>query len=1518
VSRSRIGKVVAVVFGGLTALVAVAVLGASVVLQGPRLGAIIQRALPENRGKLEIGGVGWSLRALADLITDVPTPITLDGLRIIDPEGTVVLDVPHLEARIKLRTLMAGSFSIHDLKVGKAVWRFAAMNGGAGAIGFLAALEPKTPPPPRPPGAPREAKGAGSFFHIVNADLTDLNAIFDFPGAWGLELRHARAAASLIQSTVDPLHPIFGFDAGPIVAAGGGWLRIMDDNLLPFDKVVINRIATTPEHPDDIFLDLREGRTGKTVLLGKGFFTGIYGATSVPGADLHVDFHDAADAFNQVIAGKKIEGLILSGADAHAEADLHGTFAALKISARFAGLDVAYAPYRALGLGLGLTFDGQTMKVDVQDLHFAAPGGGQARLGARFDANQMKLAADLRLSALTTDSYLPPGLQPLGGGHLSGRLHADANLAPTGPSVAIRGLDLSLDRRRAGGLPRSIRLHGDAAGSSSRVKTTGLTVEIPGATATAVGEVKLSRQVVALALSLVATDLARVLESLGLPALGKSAHIAARIDGAIASPHASGDATVLGLALGGDRVLPELRAKFGLDAGLARLDAASTNFFGGSLRARGKVRLYERTTRRLLQAPIVNLELGLNEVDIGAASGSALVKGHLSLDARISGPTNHLSGTVRIPGREPIVVAGEAIRLGPVEAELVGQTVTIKQFRVERVAGGVLSIAGTAGVAGTGGGLERTSLSLDVALDALSLTGLPMVAAAGLELKGSVGAKLHVGGTVARPLVDGVIRLVGIGAGGANLGDGQIEIRPDDAAQLSGAPVGALALVTRGELFDRRFVVDARVAQEAAGFAAHVTVEFSKLVLESLVPQLVALGDGKGLASGRVQVDIEPGHPLQADLVLSELWVSIARLSETTPGESTVERLELRATRPVSARVAGTRISLDDLSLATDGGDLHAQGVLEGRQLTGDLKGHLTLDLLQPFVHDYLDKVSGDIEVAVTAQGLVDQPVLRGSLVIHDPVHLRPKGFDTDVVLASGEISLDPRGAELRKLAIVVDGAKTELDGRLNLGAGFRPESVDAHLDGEVSARLLGYVGGEMLADAQGRARIKADVKGRLDNPVVNAWLGLGTITFRLRDTGTQVEVQSGVVEVTNDGVLLRNVRVLIDEQGKLVIGAAGIRPGRLELRRLVPLELGRLDFPLHGEQLSYRSPGSYELDDLAFDLNLLGDLKDGFQLGGEVRIIAGRYVQDFKLSNLVLSPRVNESAVRPFYEGKPLLENLALDLTVRTVGDAFVVQNNIAPEIHIDVALHVGGTLSETTLAGDVRPTDGRFRIPVLRGDFDLVPNVNHVTFVETKSVADGDTPDIQIEAQNSVVDAAGVEHLVDMNIHGPVREMQIDLSTADGLDRSQTALLLLTGRTTTASDRQTSQNPTIGANVSTGFDIAGQATRDTIANLMEPIIGDTFERWIGAQLRLTVGPDGFEGRVVKRISRYTNFQLEALQGFQGTGRQTLQFDQWLRDYFTISLGAQRLVLPQQPGLNENPPVNASLELRWDFAIRR
>jgi hypothetical protein len=146
-----------------------------------------------------------------------------------------------------------------------------------------------------------------------------------------------------------------------------------------------------------------------------------------------------------------------------------------------------------------------------------------------------------------------------------------------------------------------------------------------------------------------------------------------------------------------------------------------------------------------------------------------------------------------------------------------------------------------------------------------------------------------------------------------------------------------------------------------------------------------------------------------------------------------------------------------------------------------------------------------------------------------------------------------------------------------------------------------------------------------------------------------------------------------------------------------------------------------------------------------------------------------------------------------------------------------------------------------------------------------------------------------------------------------------MLTGRTSMdTSQRFGTQNPTVGANINTGADVAGQLTRDAVANLMEPYIDDTFQRVTGLNLRLTVGPDGFEGRIRKRVSRYLNFQADTLLGFQNQSRQSLQLDLWLLDYLSFGGGLQRITLSSQQGVPETLPLSGNLELRWDFAIRR
>jgi autotransporter translocation and assembly factor TamB len=1501
--------------GAIVGLLALVVLGASIVLQGPRLGRLIEGALPANKGKLQIGGVTWHLRALADIISDEPSPVAVDGLRIIDPEGTVVLDVPHLEARVKLRTLIGGSFSIHDLRAPRVLWRFAAMQHEEG-IGFLAALAPKTPPPPRPPGTP---DGPGSLFEITGSELGDLDAIFDFPHAWGLELRHAHARASLIQSTVDPKHPVFGFDAGPVVAAGGGYLRIMDDNTLTFDKVSIRRVATTPDWPDAIFLDLEGGDTGRSQLAGKGMFTGIYGPNDEPGINLHAEISNAADALAAVVAGKNIPGLTIApqagapGGTDHVVIDMHDTFAKLKVGAAFRGLDVGYETNRALGLGFDLGFDGGAGRVDVRNFGFGAPGGGRLDLDAHLDTNRLALDAGLRFTDFQTSSYVPRGLRAMAGGRLAGRIDAEADLGRK--SARIKRLDLRLARAQAAGLPRSVRVHGEAQLGADRARTSGLTVEVAGASATAKGTVDLERRLVELGLDVVAFDLGRLLGELGLPPLAKDARLSVTARGPFDDPEASGDAVVRGLSAGG-RNLPELKARFGLSHGVARLDSLSGPAFGGTLHAQGQVALWERRAGRggrpgairPLDSPVVDLDLEARDLDLGLLAGSGVVAGRLTALAQAHGRLDALKAGLQVPAQTAVTVMGDAYSVGPVDVALADQTLEVRALRVARKAGGALEVTGRMR-------MQHRDLDLDVKLAKLPIEGLPGVAEAGVPVTGLVSARVHVSGRPDRPELAGAVDLQDVVVRGTPLGNGHLVLSP---AQVGTEQAPGVSV--RGTLFDR-FDIDAQAALTSKGPGVHAEVAFQRLALEALLPELGTFGDGRGVASGRVKVDVQPGHPLALDVLLPELWLSIARAAVGAGGETTVQRVRVEAARPLHVSVSGDHVVLDEAHFATDGGDLTAEGRLDGSAIRGSMSGHLDLELLQPFLHATVDHMSGDLHVAITAGGTLAKPDLRGEIGVLSEVRLRPKGFDSDISVGSGVFSLDAGGVTVDKLAVTVEGSTMRLSGRAGLGPGFVPENIEADLDGDVSARLLSLAAPDAVSDAQGTAHVRARLRGTAAKPQVQGQLNLGTIDFRLRDLGTRVQVQSGIVEISNSGAVLHDVKVVLDDQGVLVIGRSGVRAGRVQFTSLVPFKPGWVDLPLHGERLTYRSPDAFEIDDLAFDLDLKGNVDDGFAVGGEVRLVSGRYLQDFKVQQLVISPRVNESSVRPFYEGKPLLEDLELDLSVRTLGEeGFVVQNNLAPEIDVDIVLHVGGTLSHPELAGDVRPTDGRFNIPGMRGDFILTRDANNVTFVATKSVADGDTPDLNIEAQNQVTDANGTDHNVRMRIHGPLREAQIDLSTDDGLDRNQTALLLLTGRTSVADPQQrfATQNPTVGANISTGADVAGQLTRDTLANLMEPYIDDTFHRITGFNLRLTVGPDGFEGRIRKQISRQLKFQTDYLQGFQNQSHWTTQLDLWVMDYVSLGGGLERTTLSSQQGVAETLPLNYSLELRLDYAIRR
>ena len=419
----------------------------------------------------------------------------------------------------------------------------------------------------------------------------------------------------------------------------------------------------------------------------------------------------------------------------------------------------------------------------------------------------------------------------------------------------------------------------------------------------------------------------------------------------------------------------------------------------------------------------------------------------------------------------------------------------------------------------------------------------------------------------------------------------------------------------------------------------------------------------------------------------------MARAVEGANGETTMQRVRVEAARPLHVSVNGDRVVLDEAHFKTDGGDLVVAGRLDGKAISGNLSGHLDLELVQPFLGaaSPVEQLHGGLSVELQARGTLDKPDLRGEMSIANPVRLRPRDFDRDVVIGSGKFALDQGGVAVQDLAITIDGSTMRLGGRATLGPGFVPENIQADVDGDVSARLLAFVAPDAVTDAQGKAHVRARVRGTLQKPEMRGRLDLGAIDFRLRDMGTAGAVQSGIVEISNDGVILHNVRVVLDDQGVLVIGASGVRAGRVEFTNLIPFKPGRV-----------RSAAARRAPDLPQRRGVRGrrpGVRPGHERQHRRRLRArGRGpagvgalpagLQDQGPGDQPARQRTRRCARST--RASRCSRIWRWIFSVRTVGEGFIVQNNIAPEIRVDILLHVGGTLSRAAARGR-RPPDGR-----------------------------------------------------------------------------------------------------------------------------------------------------------------------------------------------------------------------------------
>ena len=1506
--RRRIAKIATYSAVGLVSLIGVVLVGVMIFVQGPRLASIVNGVLPEMKGRIHFDAIRWRPRLLVDLVTDKATPMVVEGLKITDPEGTTVLDVPNLEVAVRLRTLIGGGgIILSDLKVGpKSVWLFGKMKKDPG-IGFLSSFDPKKPAPPPPPKPPGAKKEKGFVFQIVNAELNGFRAIFDFPGVWGLDLRDIHSPASLL---VDG-EGFVGWDVVGLEARQGGYLRVMTEEL-PFDSVVVDRVATTREWSDDIFLDLKMARTGKSGLIGRGFFTGIYGANSVGGIKIHAEFEHAADALTAVAKPHNIAGLRLSGDNAKVVGDLWDPYETLKIKAAISDLDAAYGTYQAkqIALRAGIVFapTDPTMPITVDELSLGSPSGGRFKTGVTMAGDAITAALDF--DHFGTESYLPESLKKLAAGKLQGHIGVAANIGAN-KSVEVKGLDLRYERSfKQNGIPSSVRISGQAKASAETASTSGLHIEIPGATADIKGKALLAKKMVEVGLRVSASDLPKLLASANTPPLAKTATVSIDVNGSMDHPDAEGQIDVRGIGGGtsGIPAIDELQTGFRLHDGTLSIQSLQAGVAGGRIEGQGSTKLFEHSLGKMLSAPALDFRLDGKHISLQELIAGGVVTGQVSFSLVASGTAKKPKVHFKVPAGAAVEVLGQPWLLEGIDIEVDKDALVLKLCHVSAKAGGDVRVEGRVD-------LRKKPLGLDWHIKILDLSIGAVLAAAKVDapISGRLDIDLFVRGNIAEPAVNGSIALSRVRAFDIDLGKATLDLTP--------TPAGVVMVV--GNLFDR-FKLEGDVKYDPKGVTATALLSFADLRVEDLLPELKEQDVG-ALLSGQARLEIVPNQLPAIDLLITKIDASIVRAMEQEDGSTAKERIWVRNTSNLHVTTDTQNVTVEQTRLLTQGGEFtlsaqvhpikDAKGEIADQAIDANFGGKLDLELLQPLVSGRFASLGGGVDLAVHASGSVKKPNLVGQIGIVRPVRASARGFDQVVLVPSGTVRLTSSFAALDNLVVSIGDATMRVSGRVNLGPGFTPETVALAADGDVNANLLENIAPGAVSDVSGRASISAKVSGKLDNPQIDAHISLGEIDMRLRGVSRRVSVKSGAVDLSTHELLLHDVRVVLDDEGELLIGKKGVRPGRVKIRQLRPeFVWDSIDLPLAGNRLAYRDEG-IQIDDLSLNMELKGTPDGGLSLGGDVRLITGRYLQDFNVRELVLSPRINESSKRPIWQGQPMLRDLALALRVRTEGEGFVVQNNLAPEIHVLIDLGIGGTLAAPAISGEIRPTDGRFHIIGLRGDFELSPNVNHVTFVPTKSIAAGDTPELNLEAQNLVPDATGGEHTVVMRINGPINMATIDLSTTDGMDRNQTMLLLLSGRTT--DDISGNGGQVFGMNRQSGLDVIGQFSRDTVSNLVEPYIDDTLQMLTGRKLNLrpTIGADGIELKVLAQATREFNLQLSYLRGFQSQEHYSAQGTAWFRDYLTGRLVGERLSSLQQ-GL----PVQTdrfSLELTLEYPFR-
>lgn len=491
-------------------------------------------------------------------------------------------------------------------------------------------------------------------------------------------------------------------------------------------------------------------------------------------------------------------------------------------------------------------------------------------------------------------------------------------------------------------------------------------------------------------------------------------------------------------------------------------------------------------------------------------------------------------------------------------------------------------------------------------------------------------------------------------------------------------------------------------------------------------------------------------------------------------------------------------------------------------------------------------------------------------------------GTQDRLVSIQGAVSLDQ--------ALIDVALKGDLD--LSLLTGFRLSFPEYFPDSFLESR--------------GMMTIDASVKGTPGALVAGGFLDFSPSEILLRDFAEPLQLLSGRVEFTRDGVEIPQRNPL---RGRILGGVFGLT-GAVQLDGMTPRNL-RANVWTHN--MSYRLP---EVANLTFDTNLRFDAvdfdrPDTWQLSGDIDVLDGLYYENISIFQQQLTNRLIGAFSRKTerYEASvidrfPALEEMSFNVAIRA-RDGFRIQNEIdrlALDLEFRIDVRLQNTLTAPRVTGEVDVIDGRVTFQgeafeVRTGSLSFRGNPDN-PFVDISAEADifNTCRDTDVTAElaqtmslSGVVDTGQQKsyHVI-LNVRGPLDTLDIQFESNPYADQRDILSLLLTGCTVDQLTASSASSPTLEVALGPVLGWIEGQVQDVVeveeftitpsVDRLKATVGDSISRRLSWKLQLDTG--------LTEVATGQRFQLEyrlsdnwSAQASESS-TESSQFDSFLVDF--------------------------------------